>query len=111
MCPMLNDMAVKSSIDFQSIKDSEELVAKRTRIMNTPPDEVDGREDLGDFLKRSMNPNGQGTGNGTALLASWERLLRQIKEEIQIIRQTGPKMIPEINFEDIRYVYFLKSFS
>lgn len=95
-------MAVKSSIKLQSIKDSEEFLAKRTRIMNTPPDEVDERQDFSDLLKRSVDPNGQDSITEASLSASWERLLRQIKEEIKIITQTGPKTIPEIDFEDIR---------
>ena len=40
-------------------------------------------------------------GHEVALKASWQRLLTSLKEEIPIIAQSGPSVVPEIDFKDI----------
>lgn len=40
-------------------------------------------------------------GHEDAVRESWERLLRDLREEIPHIIQTGSKVIPEIDFKDI----------
>lgn len=40
-------------------------------------------------------------GHQDAVRASWERLLRDLREEIPHIIEAGSKVIPEINFKDI----------
>lgn len=96
-------MAVKSSANFQSLKDdTEEFPTKRPRIMNTPPDDADELEQTNHLLQKSVNSEEQVSSNEAALTASWERLLHQLQEEIKIITQTGPKTVPEINFQEIR---------
>lgn len=97
-------MAVKSSINLQSLKEyTEEFPTKRPRMMNTPPDEVDELDEINNIQEKSVNPDDQVSSNEAALKASWGRLLRQIQEEIKNTTQNGPNMIPEIDFEDIRY--------
>lgn len=96
-------MAVKSSANFQSLKEfTEDFPTKRPRIMNTPPDEADELAEINNLQEKSVKPEDQVSSTEAALTASWQRLLRQIQEEIKIITQTGPKNIPEINFEQIR---------
>lgn len=97
-------MAVKSSVNLQSLKEcTEEFPTKRPEMMNTPPDEADEIDEINNLQEKSMNPEDQFSSNEAALTASWERLLRQLQEEIKLITQPGPKMIPEIDFEEIRY--------
>ena len=40
-------------------------------------------------------------GRENEVRESWERLLRELREEIQLIVELGSKVIPEINFKDI----------
>ena len=40
-------------------------------------------------------------GYETQLTASWDRLLRELQHEIQILKIHGSNVIPEIQFEDI----------
>ncbi|KAF1349441.1 DUF1479-domain-containing protein [Lizonia empirigonia] len=40
-------------------------------------------------------------GRETEVRESWERLLRELREEIPLIVELGSKVIPEINFKDI----------
>lgn len=40
-------------------------------------------------------------GREDAIRESWERLLRDLREEIPIIVELGSKVVPEINFKDI----------
>lgn len=40
-------------------------------------------------------------GNGEALFDSWNRLLASLREEIPIIAEKGPRIVPEIDFKDI----------
>ena len=40
-------------------------------------------------------------GHGDALQASWERLLKCLREEFPLITALGPKIVPEISFEDL----------
>ncbi|CAK3767294.1 Hypothetical predicted protein [Lecanosticta acicola] len=40
-------------------------------------------------------------GNEEALYDSWNRLLASLREEIPLIAQKGPKIIPEIDFKEI----------
>ncbi len=41
-------------------------------------------------------------GHEEKLRASWDRLLAQLREETQVIRELGSKVIPEIDFTEIR---------
>lgn len=40
-------------------------------------------------------------GNEEALYESWNRLLASLREEIPLIAQKGPKIIPSIDFADL----------
>lgn len=40
-------------------------------------------------------------GRENEVRESWERLLQELREEIQLIVELGSKVIPEINFKDI----------
>lgn len=40
-------------------------------------------------------------GHEEALYESWNRLLASLREEIPLIAEKGPKIIPEIDFRDI----------
>lgn len=40
-------------------------------------------------------------GNEEALYDSWNRLLASLREEIPLIAEKGPKIVPEIDFKDI----------
>lgn len=40
-------------------------------------------------------------GNEDAIRESWESLLRDLREEIPLIVELGPKVIPEIDFKNI----------
>lgn len=40
-------------------------------------------------------------GHEEALCESWHRLLASLREEIPLIAEQGPKIIPEIDFSDI----------
>lgn len=94
-------MAVKPLSTFQSLADSEESPSKRPRIMNTPPDEAN---EITFTLKGPAETEvDRFLGNEGILFASWERLLRQIQEEVKVVTQMKSKIVPEIAFEDIRY--------
>ena len=40
-------------------------------------------------------------GREEALNASWNRLLRELEKEVQVIKTVGSNIVPEINYEDI----------
>jgi hypothetical protein len=40
-------------------------------------------------------------GNEDAIRASWERLLSSLKEEIPLIAESGPGIVPQVDFKDI----------
>ncbi|KAI9837045.1 MAG: hypothetical protein M1819_000694 [Sarea resinae] len=40
-------------------------------------------------------------GHEDQVRASWERLLKELRREIPVIHQLGPRVIPEIDFQDI----------
>ncbi|KAF2865100.1 hypothetical protein BDV95DRAFT_653139 [Massariosphaeria phaeospora] len=40
-------------------------------------------------------------GRETEVRDSWERLLRELREEIPLIVELGPKIVPEIDFKDL----------
>ncbi|CAI4218580.1 unnamed protein product [Parascedosporium putredinis] len=42
------------------------------------------------------------SGNETAVAASWNRLLSELRNEIEVISSRGSSVIPVINFQDIR---------
>lgn len=44
------------------------------------------------------------TSHEDQLKASWERLLATLHNEIEIVKQRGPLIIPEIDFKDIKNV-------
>lgn len=97
-------MAVKSLINFQPLADSQESPAKKPRLMNTPPHETDESDETKTPLDRLVEAKAGGmSGNEAALTVSWERLLRQIHEEVIVITQTASNMVPVIDFEDIGY--------
>ena len=41
-------------------------------------------------------------GNEEAVRASWERLLRRLREELPAIAEAGPAVVPQIDFADLR---------
>jgi hypothetical protein len=40
-------------------------------------------------------------GHEDQLKASWDRLLEELQNEIEVVKERGPAVIPEINFKDI----------
>lgn len=87
-----------------SLMEPEQPPFKRPKIMNTPPAEIDERDDQAfPLLGRNItNQTALVTGNERALTASWERLVHQLREEVDAVTQAGPDIIPVIDFEDLR---------
>lgn len=95
------------SSDFQSLAVSGESPMKRPRIMNTPPREEDAPGEPNDLRTRFVKATADlVSGDEEALTTSWERLLRQIQEEVKVVTQIGSDIFPVIDFKDIRYEDF-----
>jgi len=85
-----------------SFDESKKPPSKRPRIMNTPPAEAD------ELRKPSPEKYTDGTlaslisGNEETLTASWERLLQQLRDEVNTVTRAGSNTIAMIDFKDLR---------
>lgn len=106
---MSSDRLAKPSTLTHSLEESEQspaTPAKRFRIMNTPPAEPHEAYQ-GVFPLRGSHARPRldtvPDNNREALAASWERLLLQLREEVNLVTQAGSDIIPSIHFGDLRY--------
>lgn len=72
--------------------------------MNSPPAEADIPDEIKILTKGSVKmKRNLVSSNEEAFIASWGRILGQIREEARVITQTGPKIIPSIDFKELWY--------
>lgn len=96
-------MVAEPAVVFQSLTDSEEPPAKRSRVMDTPPAEADEPVEMHGLSKRFDTIRaGLESGHEDVLTASWERILCQIREELGSLTEAGPEVVTEIEFQDLR---------
>lgn len=75
--------------------------------MNTPPE-----DDVMSLSRGSDKTRARADlflGKETALTASWERLLQQLRKEVRAVTQSGSSIVPTIEFADLRYTLHLPS--
>lgn len=103
---MGGDSFVKPPAMPHALAESEQSPAKRPKMMNTPPAEADetGQDASSRLETRTKIKADIVSDNEPALTASWERLLCQLREEVDAVTQAGADIIPVIDFEDLRYL-------